>query len=667
MRLKETSEKSINNIGKQMKQSKGSIKENNLRKASSKHTILEQALCTRKAKNEWKHLSNLEKEVIIKDSTKGSKRTNNSLNEISNNTNNSLNEIGNNTNSSLHEINDKTNKINSTFNEVNKKQSTINITEESLFNFDDSSFNIPKKFNSSRVKKQLAKRQNAVVSSIDTKRMHPTTKQQIRSVSKKNKTLRKHGVNVKHGNIKDGKYKIQESDANSILVKKGNGITKNLAAFSYLKSMFEKAQAQQSQEGLQGVSGSQVISGASTTSKSVKMTMKIYRTTVRMVKAVIKQLSAAIKQLISFLATACPVIIPILLALLLIVPLVIILVGAAGAALESRPAGHGLPSFITNDMMEAFFEEQELNGIPVSSGVAQTIQESGFGSYGPGGESGNGLSKLAYEDKNLFGIKYWSGDSYAIGQNSWVTQEQTGNGMQTITAGFSKYPSYEACIKQRSVMLKGKRYWQHLEPYQNKNDGNYSVEYARKFVEGIKAGGWATSNEYVVSLINQMDTYDLYRFDNMNYEQFQNEFAEVHGEDYKNATAMQKHVVDAAYSTNFVGDGLCATWVSRVFNNAGLGYPGGNGNSFDMVTSSGDIKVGMVICVQHSGPSANSYRYGHIGIYIGDGKVMHNESSRTGNCSNGCTITNLDEWRATYEYQCTAYWGWVFGKDLSAM
>ena len=56
------------------------------------------------------------------------------------------------------------------------------------------------------------------------------------------------------------------------------------------------------------------------------------------------------------------------------------------------------------------------------------IAESGFGTYGPGGENGQGLSSLAYEYKNLFGIKYFSGDQYASGSIDMTTGEETEGG-----------------------------------------------------------------------------------------------------------------------------------------------------------------------------------------------------------------------------------------------
>ena len=124
-------------------------------------------------------------------------------------------------------------------------------------------------------------------------------------------------------------------------------------------------------------------------------------------------------------------------------------------------------------------------------------------------------------------------------------------------------------------------------------------------------------------------------------------------------------VVKSAYNTRFAGNGKCASLVSDVLVNAGMHRPGGDANTFNMVKVSGEIKPGMVIAVQHSGPGGNSYRYGHIGIYVGDGKVIHNYGTRYSNLITGCTISTLDEWKKTFEYNCNAYWGWALGVDLS--
>lgn len=189
--------------------------------------------------------------------------------------------------------------------------------------------------------------------------------------------------------------------------------------------------------------------------------------------------------------------------------------------LNNRHAGYGLPQFITEEMMEALFEEQAEHGIPVSSGVAQIIQESGFGVYGPGGNKGQGLSRLAYNYRNLFGMKAHR-CPHVSGSVNMQTGEQTPGGEgYVITAGFSTFHSYTDSIKCRTVNLLGGTYYRYISPYLNPNDGSYTSEAADNFVSGIRAGGWATDIHYVTELQSHMRQYNLYQFDNMTFEEYQ--------------------------------------------------------------------------------------------------------------------------------------------------
>ena len=96
---------------------------------------------------------------------------------------------------------------------------------------------------------------------------------------------------------------------------------------------------------------------------------------------------------------------------------------------------------------------------------------------------------------------------------------------------------------------------------------------------------------------------------------------------YMASKEVQMRILNAAYNTSSPGRNLCAKWVSRVYQNAGLGYLGGNANElYRKYTFTSDIsklKVGMIVAVESS--SSGSWmgrKYGHAGIYIGDGKVM---------------------------------------------
>lgn len=132
------------------------------------------------------------------------------------------------------------------------------------------------------------------------------------------------------------------------------------------------------------------------------------------------------------------------------------------------------------------------------------------------------------------------------------------------------------------------------------------------------------------------------------------------GEEYNAASDRQKAVVDACHRTGWPGSGLCATWVSRVFENAGYGYFGGNAeDQFAWWCHSSDrseLKVGMIIAVDDSPTS----HWGHVGIYIGDNKVMESVSA-------GVVETDLDSW-ISYNGRNGAEpvrWGWCGGIDLS--
>ncbi|MDY4206797.1 MAG: peptidoglycan DD-metalloendopeptidase family protein [Lachnospiraceae bacterium] len=159
-----------------------------------------------------------------------------------------------------------------------------------------------------------------------------------------------------------------------------------------------------------------------------------------------------------------------------------------------------IPSFITQEMIISALKCQDETGYPASVTIAQIIQESGFGKYGPGGEDHQGLSYLAYQYCNLFGIK----GTGTAGSVSMRTGEQTSSGKYyTITAGFRVYNTYTECIEDRTELLK--------RVYSDLISG---VTDANTFAARI-GSRWATSLQYSQHLIQQMERYDLYRLDRM--------------------------------------------------------------------------------------------------------------------------------------------------------
>lgn len=301
----------------------------------------------------------------------------------------------------------------------------------------------------------------------------------------------------------------------------------------------------------------------------------------------------------------------------------------------------GIPSFITDEMIIGALNTQAQYGYPASVCIAQVIGESGFGRYGPGGESGQGLSQLAYEYKNLFGIK----GTGPAGSVNMVTGEQTSNGDDfTITAGFRVYHNYTECINDRAVLL--------TDVYSDLIAG---VTDAKEFAQQM-GSRWATDIRYAEKLINHMDNFNLYRLDTMtveDYEEYQNSHSDP-GE----ATEIQLRICEIAKNNQGTipcTPDMCAAWVSGVYQAAGLPYPTGNAIDFwnkwksSGSTSKDNIPLGAVVCGSGSGYMGSIY--GHVGIYIGNGKVANNIGT--------FSVETLDQWCSWQTATCQGHTGWI--------
>lgn len=137
------------------------------------------------------------------------------------------------------------------------------------------------------------------------------------------------------------------------------------------------------------------------------------------------------------------------------------------------------------------------------------------------------------------------------------------------------------------------------------------------------------------------------------------------GQEYQAATAAQKRIVDLAAVEPTPGYGLCASWVNRVFTKAGNEpqKPYGTAANYARWCTAFDatkLKVGMIVVTRATQTSPSA---GHIGIYIGDGKIMSSESPRG---SNGAIITRpTDEWVRIFGSYSPCLMGWVNNVDLS--
>lgn len=165
----------------------------------------------------------------------------------------------------------------------------------------------------------------------------------------------------------------------------------------------------------------------------------------------------------------------------------------------------GLPSFITQEMIVGALKSQDEYGYPASVTIAQIIQESGYGTYGPGGNKGQGLSGLAYGYCNLFGIK----GSGTAGSVSMRTSEMTKDGkIYSTTSAFRAYNTYSEAIEDRCKVLQNG----YGDLISGVNDANtFAMRIGQR---------WATDLNYGKSLIKLMELYDLYRLDDMTLKDF---------------------------------------------------------------------------------------------------------------------------------------------------
>jgi len=152
-----------------------------------------------------------------------------------------------------------------------------------------------------------------------------------------------------------------------------------------------------------------------------------------------------------------------------------------------------LPTILTVEMIAGAMDSETKYGVPASLTLAQIIQESS-GSY-PGG-----LSLLAYECHNLFGMKGIG----PAGSKKYQTWEQSADGESyTVMADFRKYNNVKESIDDHGRLLSSAYYQQYVSG---------AGKDADKWAKGIHEAGYATDVNYSSNLISLMKSYNLYQF-----------------------------------------------------------------------------------------------------------------------------------------------------------
>lgn len=286
----------------------------------------------------------------------------------------------------------------------------------------------------------------------------------------------------------------------------------------------------------------------------------------------------------------------------------------SGSSGSSTSTVVGLPECIKEEMVIAALRCQSNYGHPASVTLAQIIQESTG--------KNDGLSGLAYNHKNLFGIK--AGSSWKGKVAKLNTKEQLPDGtIYTITANFRAYDTYTESIMDRSKVLQNSSYY----PIAGVTD-------AKEFAKCLKA--WATGIDYTETLISHMDKYNLYIYDTLTEE---------------------------TYTSSVIGNGGGAAVIEKAKTKLGLPYVWGGGHSdaaikdpnqakFDCSsfvcwsyyqagydignqTTKGLIKTGREVSQADAQPGdivlfaayPGSSVVTHVGIFLGNGTMIHAPST----------------------------------------
>lgn len=128
--------------------------------------------------------------------------------------------------------------------------------------------------------------------------------------------------------------------------------------------------------------------------------------------------------------------------------------------------------------------------------IAQAIHESGWGKSG-----------LATKGNNLFGIKAdsrWDGPKVNM-----KTAEYKGNNKYYINADFRKYNDFSKSVVDHGRFLSE-------NPRYSKN-GVFSSKNSQEQAQALQKAGYATDPKYAQKLINTIKTYDLTRYDAVDF------------------------------------------------------------------------------------------------------------------------------------------------------
>ena len=175
-------------------------------------------------------------------------------------------------------------------------------------------------------------------------------------------------------------------------------------------------------------------------------------------------------------------------------------------------------------------DKMEKYKIPASITLAQGILE-----------SGNGLSTLAKKSNNHFGIKCHSGWK---GKRVYHDDDKKGE-------CFRKYPTAEGSFNDHSKFLTGRGRYEFLF--------NLKPDDYKAWAKGLKKAGYATDRKYPKKLISFIETFELYKYDDLvlddkAYKKFVKDGRFEYEEDDRSATTHEIASIDTEIHEDEITD-----------------------------------------------------------------------------------------------------------------
>ena len=152
-----------------------------------------------------------------------------------------------------------------------------------------------------------------------------------------------------------------------------------------------------------------------------------------------------------------------------------------------------MPATLTQEMIDGALATQKKYGVPASVTLGQILVESS-GSF-PGG-----LSGLAYNDNNLFGVK--AGSSWTGAKVRYLTTEEVNGKPVKVYAWFRKYNSIAESIEDHGRLLATSTYTNVTKGAKDLND------YIDKMLSV-----YATGSAYPAQLKAYIKQYNLTQYD----------------------------------------------------------------------------------------------------------------------------------------------------------